>query len=129
MSSGCVQCKKNQDIFKIRNNIAHFNLFIATKEDFNTLLENITSNLNFIAEKLYEYTKKLIMEELKTYIKSKTIDDYNYMEAFESLNRQYYLSFNDYYLIASSGNLKNIRPNTPKYYLDKYIKEVIKIDV
>lgn len=121
MDSGCVQCKKNQEIFDIRNNLAHLNFFVADKKVFTELLDNIVSNLAFISEKLYQQTKNLIIKELESSIDEERIDEFNYTEVFEDLNKKYYLSVKDYKLIVDAKYLENIKPYTPKYFINKYI--------
>lgn len=124
--NGCSHCSKNQEVFDLRNKIAHLNLFIATKEDFDKLLSNIIENLGFVAEKIYQITKKIIYEEVK---ESKTIDEYNYKGVFETLNKTYYLSRNDYKLLIEKKYIKETKTKTPQFYIGKYIQEELGLEL
>ena len=54
-------------------------------------------------------------------------DDYE--SFFEQINIDYNLSINDYKLIISKNYLKNIKENTPKYYISQYVQNVLGLEI
>jgi hypothetical protein len=123
INSGSHICDKNQRIFDKRNLSAHLSYQVIKIDEFDRFLVLVSENLEEISNKLYKQTKQLIVDDLKKAISKKLITDDDYMTFFELLNQDYLLSINDYKRIKANGYLANIKPNTPKYYLNKYITE------
>lgn len=121
--------KNNQLIFDKRNLSAHLNYQIINSEMFDEFLTLISINLNFILEKMYKCTKQLIVDDLLVGIRKHLILKNDYESFFEQINIDYNLSINDYKLIIRKNYLKNIKENTPKYYISQYVQNVLGLEI
>lgn len=121
--------KNNQLIFDKRNLSAHLNYQIINSEMFDEFLTLISTNLNFISEKMYKCTKQLIVNDLLVGIRKHLILKDDYESFFEQLNLDYNLSTYDYKLIIDNNYLKNIKENTPKYYISQYVQNVLGLEI
>ncbi|MDD3237757.1 MAG: hypothetical protein PHV37_06630 [Candidatus Gastranaerophilales bacterium] len=122
-------CKNNQAIFDKRNLSAHLNYQVINADSFEDFICLISKNLIQISEKMYKCTKKLIVNDLLSAIKKKLITEEDYEPFFEQLNIDYKLSINDYKMIIVKDYLRSIKPNTPKYYINKYITEILGLEI
>lgn len=122
-------CQNNQLIFDKRNLSAHLNYQIITSESFNDFISLIQENLSQISERMYKCTKQLIVNDLLGAIKKKLVTDEDFEPFFEQLNVDYKLSINDYRMIIEKNYLCNIKQNTPKYYINKYITEILGLEI
>lgn len=105
-------------IFPFTNQLMHYIAFV-----------NISTNLNFISEKMYKCTKQLIVNDLLVGIRKHLILKDDYESFFEQLNLDYNLSTYDYKLIIYNNYLKNIKENTPKYYISQYVQNVLGLEI
>lgn len=124
-SNGSTFTDNHKTIFKLRDNVSHFNESVISKDLLLEILDRIIYNLSFISENLYQQTKTLIYDTLNEAITNDVIDTENYHSYFEELNWAYYLNANDYknfinkkYLIDTSVE------NSPKFYWSKYVMDV-----
>lgn len=121
--------KNNQLIFDKRNLSAHLNYQIINSEMFEEFLTLISTNLNFISEKMYKCTKQLIVNDLLIRIREHLILKDDYESFFEQINLDYNLSMKDYKLIIRKNYLKNIKENTPQYYISQYVQNVLGLEI
>ena len=89
----------------------------------------VLSNLNFISEKMYKCTKQLIVNDLLIRIREHLILKDDYESFFEQINLDYNLSMKDYKLIIRKNYLKNIKENTPQYYISQYVQNVLGLEI
>lgn len=121
-------CKNNNEIFDLRNSAAHLNMDIINENRFNSFIEKIKDNLNKLLNKTYKYSKKLLEQELSEAIKEGRIDEGSYPEIIEDINYMYGLSQNFYKLILHHNKFEHVKINSPQYYEQKYIEEVLGIE-
>ncbi|WP_413854053.1 hypothetical protein [Candidatus Ruminimicrobium bovinum] len=121
-------CQKNQEIFDLRNSAAHLNMDIINHNRFEYFIAKVQENIEEIFEKVYKYTKKIIITELAKAIKKKRIDESSYVQIFEEINRNYYISINFYKLFFKNNKIDNPKTNSPNYYIKKYIKEYLQLE-
>lgn len=114
--------KKHQNIIDIRNSVAHLNYILINENTFLSVIHDIKEILQFISEKLYKNTKKVICEEINESFRKGLLDIYNYQVYFDEMNGQNYFSKNDYKLIKTKGLLRDAPQNNYKYYIKLYIE-------
>lgn len=113
--------KRHSDIFKMRDNISHFNELIMSEKTFFEYTEKIIENLETVQSHLYEDTKNIIYNEINDAIKNEVIDEVNYKLYFEEINLKYYLNPHDYDDLNKKGYIDF--SNEPETCLvKKYIK-------
>ena len=78
---------------------------------------------------MYKCTKQLIVDDLLVGIRKHLILKNDYESFFEQINIDYNLSINDYKLIIRKNYLKNIKENTPKYYISQYVQNVLGLGI
>jgi len=116
---------KNKRIFDLRNDIAHFNEQILGLDRYEEIRFDIQSNLAELSKKAYKFTKESLFKEIRTYMKAGSLDDESYVAVFEEINQQYYVTYNDYEMLAS--RLSSLKPKT-NYYTLKYATEQLGIE-
>ena len=80
-------CQKNQEIFDLRNSVAHLNLDIVNRNRFEDFVSKIQYNLSELLKKTYKITKEIIIKELKENIKSeRLLNDSDILPIFEEIN-------------------------------------------
>ena len=121
-------CQKNQTIFDLRNSAAHLNMDIINKNRFDDFISKIQYNLEALLKKTYKYIKDLIFKELKEAIKEDRIDDFLYQQIFEEINPIYCVSLKFYKLFFKYNNFQNVPNNSPLYYMQKYLQEVLSLE-
>lgn len=121
-------CQKNQTIFDLRNSAAHLNMDIINKNRFDDFISKIQYNLEALLKKTYKYTKDLIFKELKEAIKENRIDDFLYPQIFEEINPIYCVSLKFYKLFFKYNTFQNVQNNSPLYYMQKYLQEVLSLE-
>lgn len=119
--------KTHQEITDIRNNVAHLNYTIVNKDLFFSLKGKIKKNLLFLSQKLYPNTKKIFFYELDENVRKNIIDKENYALYIAEINKKHYFSPNDYSLLIRHQLLKNVKPQSYKYFIDLYIKNELDI--
>ncbi len=124
---------QHDEIFKYRNNLAHVNLRVYKEIDqLNKHCNNIENSLKYLYEILF-YPKNQknieiiqnskIYQDIKEFINEKTIDDTNYKEHFEEINRNYYLTEIDY--IKLNKLIDKIDDKEIKKYFKLYIQGLL----
>lgn len=126
LGKGSHLCKRNQQIFDTRNLVAHLSLEIIDRNEFNQFIELIKLNLEEVIEKVHEYAKKAVIEDLEEAIKDERIDESFYLPIFEEINQINHLSVNFYRELLRNDSFNNIQQNTPLFYIEKYIKEELR---
>lgn len=126
LCKGSHLCKRNQQIFDMRNIVAHLSLEVIDKTEFDNFVELIKLNLEEISSKIYKYAKTAIIEDLKEAIKDDRIDESFYLPIIEEINQINHISYNFYRLFLRNNTFDNIQPNTPLFYINKYIEEELK---
>lgn len=121
-------CQKNQAIFDLRNSAAHLNMDIINKNRFVDFINKIQYNFDSILKKTYKYTKDLILKELKEAIKEDRIDEFLYPQIFEEINPIYCVSLKFYKLFFKYNRFQNVQNNSPLYYMQKYLQEVLNLE-
>lgn len=113
----------NQKIIDIRNSVAHLNYIPLTQEGFMQLKENILHNLNFLFPKIYKATnlKNIISSEFKQRFKTTSSYDESLL-AIEEMNAKHYLTKFDYILMVKNKLFVDVKPNSYKKHLQKYIE-------
>lgn len=127
MDKGSHLCQKHQKIIDIRNKAAHLNFEVINIEEFDTFLKLINDNLYELLKLIYKYTKGIVIKELKEAIKDERIDAEFYTPIFDEINQINHISTNFYKLFLKNNKFKNVSPKTPIFYLEKYIKEELKL--
>ena len=124
-SNGSTFTDNHKTIFKLRDNVSHFNESVISKDLLLELLDRIIYNLSFISENLYQQTKTLIYDTLNEAITNDVIDTENYHSYFEELNWAYYLNINDYKNFINKKYLIDMSvENSPKFYWSKYVMDI-----
>ena len=122
--------RDNEEIFKKRNNVAHLQYTNVTEDDFNIFANNILNALTKIVEKLTATTKQLIVNTIEEYnSKNPIIGIDDIKNIFENINKEFYLSEMDYYLInKKDGSIKSARTNSRLYFVKRYCLEILNLD-
>lgn len=126
LTKGSHLCQKHQKIIDIRNKAAHLNFEVINIEEFDTFLKLISDNLYELLQLIYKYAKSIVIKELKEAIKDGRIDEEFYLPIFEEINQIHHLPVNFYREFFKNNLFNNIQPNTPLFYMNKYIKEELK---
>ncbi len=123
--------KYNEKIFKKRNNVAHLQYSNITKEEFDEFSQNILLGLTNIVIKLIPTTKQIIIANIENYKNQDLISDeiYDIQNVIEEINKEYYISEMDYYLInKQDGSIKSASKNSNLYFVKRYCNEVLGIE-
>lgn len=123
--------KYNEEIFQKRNNVAHLQYTNVTEEEFNVFANNVLKALNQIVEKLSSITKKLIIDSIEDYKQKDLISDdiYDIQMVFETINKEFYLSEKDYYIInKQDGSIKNASETSFLFFVKRYCVEILNLD-
>lgn len=121
--------KKHQHIIDIRNSVAHLNYTVINRDVFLSLRSDIVEVLSFIANKIYQNTRKIIYEELDDRVRRGLLDKDNYQIYFDEISQKHYFSGHDYQLMKDKGLLKDIKENSYKYFIKLYIGNFLGIEI
>lgn len=123
--------KYNEKIFQKRNNVAHLQYYNITKDEFDEFSQNILHGLTNIATKLVSITKQIIKTNIENYKSQDLISDdiYDIQNVLEKINKEYYISEMDYYLInKQDGSIKSAPKTSDLYWVKRYCLEILGLE-
>lgn len=121
----------NEEIFKKRNNVAHLQYTNVTANEFNLFADIVLKALTHLVKEMVPITKKIIISIIENYKQKDLISEniYDIQNVFETLNKEFYLSEMDYYLInKQDGSIKFAPETSNLYFAKRYCLEILGLE-
>ncbi len=122
--------QRHNEIFDLRNSIAHLNYRLVSHDTFIHTVQQIENNLTDLSTYLYsKVTRQVFHCEISPLIAAGTIDDTNYQGYFDDINARYNLCTMDY-MLCRKNKLGHSCTGRNEYgkYLKMYIEYILKLD-